>query len=360
MGKDRGIYESSRKPGEWWIRYVGADRRLHREKAGLKSWALILYRKRKTEALQGRKLPETLKKRTITINDIADDAIKLIEGRGGQAGRVQIVKTWFGGRAADQISAQEIEQELNGLAAAGRAPATINRFRAALSVIYSLAIRNGKVSLNPARLVRLRKENNARVRFLDNDEESALRTKIRELCREREPEFELALHTGMRRGEQYSISWSNVDLDRGVITIPRSKHGEKRHVRLNSVARTALGKLWGRGDSYVCPGGMTKLGYWSRWFEDCVTAAGIVNFRWHDLRHTFASRLVMAGVDLRTVQELMGHKTITMTVRYAHLAKGHLQDAVERLAMAKPTDTRTDTSRPQTSLTHQAEVLQVQ
>jgi len=69
-----------------------------------------------------------------------------------------------------------------------------------------------------------------------------------------------------------------------------------------------------------------------RWFEDAVKEAHITDFRWHDLRHTFASRLVMAGVDLRTVQELMGHKSIQMTCRYAHLAPTHQLAAVERLA----------------------------
>ncbi len=75
-----------------------------------------------------------------------------------------------------------------------------------------------------------------------------------------------------------------------------------------------------------------------------MTAAQIEDFRWHDLRHTFASRLVMTGVDLRTVQELLGHKTIDMTVRYSHLAPTHVQEAVERLT-AKPTDTTTDSRR---------------
>jgi integrase len=79
-----------------------------------------------------------------------------------------------------------------------------------------------------------------------------------------------------------------------------------------------------------------------------LAKAGIVNFRWHDLRHTFASRLIMAGVDIRTLQELMGHKTIQMTVRYAHLAPRHQLDAVQRLcdtdmAQNRPTDTKTDT-----------------
>ena len=82
-----------------------------------------------------------------------------------------------------------------------------------------------------------------------------------------------------------------------------------------------------------------------QWFEPAVRKAKIADFHWHDLRHTFASRLTMAGVDLRTVQELMGHKTIAMTVRYAHLAPKHTLAAVERLdaPTAEPTDTTTDT-----------------
>ena len=87
------------------------------------------------------------------------------------------------------------------------------------------------------------------------------------------------------------------------------------------------------------------------WFDQAVTDANLADFTWHCLRHTFASRLVMAGVDLRTVQELMGHKTIQMTVRYAHLAPQHRLAAVQRLcdteAIQKgPSDTRTDTSVP--------------
>lgn len=84
------------------------------------------------------------------------------------------------------------------------------------------------------------------------------------------------------------------------------------------------------------------------WFEKAVREAGVANFTWHDLRHTFASRLVMMGVDLRTVQELMGHKTMAMTCRYSHLSPEHTQAAVDRLqnfgTQAGPTDTKTDTA----------------
>jgi site-specific recombinase XerD len=82
------------------------------------------------------------------------------------------------------------------------------------------------------------------------------------------------------------------------------------------------------------------------WFEDAVHQAGIRDFTWHDLRHTFASRLIMSGVDLRTVKELMGHKSIDMTCRYAHLAPAHEQAAVERLVASPrrrfPKRTRAD------------------
>ena len=86
-----------------------------------------------------------------------------------------------------------------------------------------------------------------------------------------------------------------------------------------------------------------------KWFEQALIDAGISQFRWHDLRHTFASRLVMAGVDTRTVQELMGHKTIQVTLRYAHLTPQHQLEAVQRLcdtgvALEGSTDTRTSTN----------------
>jgi integrase len=120
---------------------------------------------------------------------------------------METILTWFPDRSAEQITPQDIERKLATLADSGLKPATLNRYRTLLSLIYSLAIRNGKLAINPVRNVKPRKENNERVRFLDEPEELAVRAKIRELYPEREPEFDLALHTGMRRGEQYQLRW---------------------------------------------------------------------------------------------------------------------------------------------------------
>src|SRR5205807_4441966 len=173
-----------------------------------------------------------------------------------------------------------------------------------------------KLAANPARLVRKKREMNARVRLLDEVEEATLRAKIRALHPKLEPEFDLANHTGMRRGKQYRLRWENVSLKMGIITIPRSKHGERRYIPINSAAQVALETLAAstNGSPYVCSGSKAERSKDPRrWFQEVAREARMPDFRWHDLRHTFASRLVMAGVDLGTVQELMGHKTITMT-----------------------------------------------
>ena len=139
----------------------------------------------------------------------------------------------------------------------------------------------------------------------------------------------------MRPSEQYGLTWDRVDLTRKIITIPKSKNGRTRHIPLNSVAVAAFRALHQRspdraGPVFVTMAGEPLRGY-KHWFEPAVGEAGVRDFTWYCLRHTFASRLVMAGVDLRTVAELMGHQQIQMTMRYAHLAPAHESEAVERL-----------------------------
>jgi site-specific recombinase XerD len=340
----RGVFEKISGSGEWWICYWDAQGRKRREKAGTKSNAILLYRKRKTEALQGKKLPEKLRRATVSFAEIAKDALtyskaQKLSYRHDEC-RMQTLLDWFREYPAEAITAEDIERRFER---ENWAPATLNRYRALLSLTYRLAIRNGKVKDNPARLVRHRLEDNARIRFLSAEEETKLRTAIEDACPMRLAELELAVNTGLRLSEQYGLRWQDVSFPRRTLTIPRSKNGTTRHVPLNQASLRALECLQGRanGSEFVCGGPNTSR----PWFEPVVKAAGLKDFTWHCLRHTFASRLVMAGVDIRTVQELLGHKTIGMTVRYSHLAPKHTLAAVERLdaPTAQPTDTTTDT-----------------
>jgi site-specific recombinase XerD len=244
--------------------------------------------------------------------------------------RTKRLLSWFGERPAASVTAQDIERCLADVAEnEGLAAATLNRYRAVLSLVFRLAIRNGKVTSNPARLVRPHRENNARVRYLSADEEQRIRKVIEAKCPDHMPEFDLALHTGLRRGEMYGLTWGNVNFAARILTVPLSKNGERRHVRLNRVALEALLALnrRTRGEGLVFDAKSPR-----HWFEPVIADAKVADFHWHDLRHTFASRAVMAGVDLRSVQDLLGHKSILVTCRYSHLAPTHQLAAVERVA----------------------------
>jgi integrase len=341
----RGVFEKHLGSGEWWICYWDAQGRKRREKAGTKGNAITLYRKRKMQALEGRKLPEKLRRATVSFAEIARDALAYSKANklsfAHDEYRMKTLLGWFREYPAEGVSAQDIERRFEQQE---WSPATMNRYRALLSLTYRLAIRNGKVKENPARQVRHQLENNTRIRFLSPEEESRLRTAIKAACPERIAELELALNTGLRMSEQYRLRWEDVSQTRRTLTIPRSKNGSARHVPLNKASLAALESLKKQmGTSeFVCGGAIKPR----LWFELAVKAAGLTGFTWHCLRHTFASRLVMAGVDIRPVQELMGHKTIAMTVRYAHLAPKHTLAAVERLdaPTGEPTDTTTDTS----------------
>jgi len=342
----RGVFEKLPGSNIWWIRYVDAQGRFRREKAGTKGMAIDLYRKRKTEALAGKKMPEKLRRATVTFAEIAREALayskvhKAATSYRCDAGRMEVLLRWFREYPAESITAQEIERQFQKQE---WAPATPNRYRALLSLTYRLAIRNGKVKENPARQVTHRLEDNARIRQLSSEEETEVRKVIERKFPERMPEFDLSLNTGMRLSEQYGLLWENVSIPLRILTIPRSKNGTMRHVPLNQAAAKALETLreYYPASELVCGGAREPR----RWFEPVLKDAKVASFSWHCLRHTFASRLTMKGVDLRTVQELMGHKTISMTVRYSHLAPKHTLAAVERLdaPTETPTDTTTDT-----------------
>ncbi len=333
------------------MRYSYASGKLRREKAGIKTAAIALYHKRKNEALLGRKLPELLRRKTVTFSELADDALAYSRAHKvthrNDACMMRLLVKWFGPRAASSVTPTEIEQHLSqALSERSWAPGTANLYRMLLSLTYRLGMRSKKVSVNPVKEVKIRREELPPPRWLLPEEEQKLRAAIKRSHREHLEELDLAIHLGLRRSEQYNLRWEDVDLTRRVAIIPRSKSGKPRTLPLNAIAFRALQTLQRRCDGAgpVCRDLAGKpLRTPRRWFEAAVEAAGISHLVWHHLRHTFASRLVMAGADIRTVQELMGHASIMMTARYSHLSEAHKVAAVNLLV--GPTDPRTDPRR---------------
>lgn len=363
--KLRGVFERIPGSGVWWVQYYDAGGRRRREKAGTRGMALDLLTKRRGEKLRGEKLPESLRDRAVSVKELIDTAVAYGQQHhrspDSDHRRSKLLIEMFGEAPADGLKPQEIEKKLSAaLKDRDWRPATFNRYRSFLSLAYRLGIQNGKVEVNPARLVRQRHEDNARVRWLTTEEEDRLREAIEKHSPAELPAFLLSLHTGMRRSEQYNLIWDCVDMERRQLTIPRSKHGGIRYVPLNDAAVGALLSLRARSDGTgpvmvaANGGGGYAKGHALKtpreWFATACSEAKVADYTWHCNRHSFASRLVMAGVGLAEVKELMGHKTFAMTLRYAHLAPAHQLEAVRRLDdwgrnTGGPTATRTATRR---------------
>ena len=337
-GQDRGLFERPTGSGIWWIRYFDAQGREHREKIGPKSLARQAYNKRKTQIREGQFFPDQLvKRKTILLAEFIKEYLKEAElyhrAFASDKSHAKHFTQAFGNMALDELTTADVEKWKRERLAL-RSKATVARDLAWLKRLYNVAMRDDKIRHNPAMPVKLPKLNNARVRYLSEGEQVALQGVM-------EPHdfeiVELAINTGLRRGELFHLRWKDIDFRNGVVTIERSKNGEKRYVALNVRVLAILRARQQRFKSdYVIPSRTLNTqadahNFMLRVFNPALKLAGIHNFRFHDCRHTFASLLIMAGVDLRTVQELMGHKTVQMTLRYAHLAPAHLKDAVNRL-----------------------------
>ncbi len=164
-----------------------------------------------------------------------------------------------------------------------------------------------------------------RVRYLKADERARF---LAALLPDVRAAAVLTCHTGLRRGELLGLHWRDVDLDAGVLTLPRTKSGTEQRVRLNTVAvetLRALPRLSPRVFSTLTARGLRRE------FEKARVRAGIEDLHWHDLRHDFASQLVMKGESIYTVRDLLRHSDVRVTQRYAHLSPDHLKAAVERL-----------------------------
>lgn len=221
---------------------------------------------------------------------------------------------------------------------AKRSGATANRYIAALSSCLSYGVKLEWIDRNPCERINKPKESDARVRFLSDEERPVLLN----ACR-KHPDLYLAvllsLTTGARQAEIMSLRYGQIDFNRKVITLEKTKNGDKRALALVSESLALLQertKVRNIADDRVFP--PTKFAKKSEYldlrqpWEVALKEAGIENFHWHDLRHTAASYLAMAGVSLVEIAKILGHRSLEMVARYAHLSDEHIVNTGEKLA----------------------------
>ena len=349
-GQDRGITQRKDRNG-WWVRHY-ANGRQQWFKCDTKSQAKALYGRLKADIREGTFFPEKFAPRKdITLRAWILRCLEGSTNRGVENER-RYGRRWsllLGNRMLANVSREDLRQVQAKMRAKLRprpknaskefqpkrlwSDATINRHFAFLRHVLMLAIKDGKLIQNPVSGLKFFPEVK-RTRFLTSEELDRLRGLM---IPEDWKLVAFAIETGLRRGEQFQLQWNQVDLENGVLTLPMPKGGKTRHVPLSEEAKSILRSF----DSFlrsawVFPGlkDMTQLmdsrAFLRRSYEPGLRQAGITGACWHSLRHTAASRRIMAGVDLVSVKEILGHRDIQTTLRYAHLAPEHLRDAVNR------------------------------
>lgn len=289
-----------------------------------------------------------------------------------QALRTDFAAWWT--RPMDGLTVLDIERWRRDELKRGIRKSTVNRGWQRLRAVLGKAV-DWRVIPGPAVTVkRYRLDERGRVRYLSAEERSRLTKALDDREQRRRDERErmnawlrarsrpelpahgtytdhlkplvlLLLNSGLRRGEALRLSWGALDFGRGMICVhaATSKSGQSRDVPMTAQARAALA-TWReqhaeqaaahpQGYVFARPGG-ARLKSVSRAWSALTKAAGLLDFRLHDCRHDYASRLAMAGVDLLSIAKLLGHSDVKMSQRYAHLAPGHLRDAVRRLESA--------------------------
>lgn len=299
-----------KKNGNWFIDYRDPNGKRVRKKIGSsKALAEQALAKVQVEIAEGKYL-EKLPQKKISFDEFSEIYLNdyaIPNKRSWKSTDKIYIGHWkelFGKRYLYTINPHEIEryksQRIKTLS-----PAGVNRELACLKTMFNKAIDWGFTAVNPVKRVKLFRENNQRVRFLTPEEFSRLLSH----CSDRLARFViLAVSTGMRKGEIQNLRSEDVDFKLQIIKIKQQKNGETSYIPINQAAL----KVLARGFDF---------GYNPRKsFELAVSRAGIQDFRFHDLRHTFCSWLAIAGVPINTIRELARHKDIKMTLRYAHLS----------------------------------------
>lgn len=338
MSVYRRRYPDGRTSEDWYVSWYVGGRQFKKRIGPNKRTADLYLKDIDLRRVRGELLGVREEKR-ILFPDLADKYLEWARGRKAlhsievEESAVTRFKERFSG-VASKVTQADVEAFLSErLKTIG--PARHNRDLTLLRGIFKKGVEWGYCRTNPALGIKKLKEPPGRIRFLTDEE----RERLLDACSPRlRALVQVALDSGLRRGELLGLKWENLDLRNRMIRVEHSKNGERRDVPMTDRVLEIFQATPRRLDTpYVYAGteGRPQRDVKKAW-GTAIRRSGVENFTFHDLRHTFASYLVMGGVDIRTVQTLLGHKSITMTMRYAHLSPAHLREAISVLGASGP------------------------
>jgi len=335
--KDRGLFK---RDCTWYIQYFFNGRRLREAVGESKTEAKAALAARKTQIREGKFFPDKKKEKIVTWDDFLPTFKKWAEQNVRPksyrcyCNNIDNLHAHFQGKRMSQITPKMIESfKTSRLEKDNVCTTTVNRDLACLKRMFNLAIKWDYAETNPVCKVGFFREKPGRLRYLTKEEIDALLSVCPHYLRNI---VEFDLQTGLRRGELFAIKWQDVDMENRMLTVRNTKNHEDRMIPLNDIAVDVLKRIPRQLHSdYVFSSPATKPGSQlidiKKSFSTALDDAKIKDFRFHDLRHTFASHMVMAGVDLVTAKELLGHKDIKMTLRYSHLSPAFKKRGVDLL-----------------------------
>lgn len=354
--KDRGLWSRPDSTGKpvWYVRLYHEGRERRFGSFPSKTKAREFYEKAKLEQKEGRFFPERYQHGGYELVEaVIDRYLLTIAAKKPmtQLAERYFAKWWkdyFMGKRLNAITVGALEQARQTLLATVvveakekgevdklMTPQRVNRYVEWLRHLLNVAVREGRLASNPVLKVKTYKEPKGKTRFLSMEEEALLLDKLGPV---HGLWARLAILTGLRQAEQFRLQWKDVDLERGLLTLPITKAGGVQYAHLNEEAKRILRGFdsWQRS-KWVFPSEnpatpLDARNFYTRIWMPAVAKAGIEWATWHDLRHTFASRLAMTGHNEGTIAALLRHSTTALVKRYAHLSPSHLKAAVEGVA----------------------------
>ncbi len=343
--------------GKWYVDFTFRGRRVRQFGGFTKDQARNTLTKMKAERLDVARGFVKPAIEEVSFAKFADSFLELYSKPGKRSWRndeflLNTLKEFFKGETLQTITAEKIER-FKVVRKAEVSPATVNRAISCLKTLLNKAVEWGKLPASPAARVKKFREPAGRERILSPEEARRL---LDAASPELRPVLITALGTGMRRGEILALKWTDLDFVRGIISVRMSKSGKPRQVPMSGAVAGALGAVPRRGDFVFqnVETGTHIKDVKTAFHAACARAKanpedendpGITGLRFHDLRHTFASRALELGADIMSVSKILGHSSIIMTAKYLHPTGESMRLAVSRVAeFLDPTRQKVDSS----------------